>query len=1101
MLGSVGEAIDRGLNDSGGGQELYDLPPTIPQDDLGGRGLFEFSVPEDWFVEPDPNAPRGPVLPGESGPEIDPGFSRPTPEVGPGTPFSPAGIVRRQAEPVYSDLGGFHPDINTELGGNDVRRHDTQVIHDIMESGGGDSRVELALAGALLGASIFGVGMGIRPQDATRRAPSTLPHGVRPGFIGAAIGAITGAISGFFSARSLEEKFSEDLRQSPNFDDSFRGMLNEIREHAGGEIPPGMTVINASYTEDPVGLVLHNESGDDVIITPNGAPQLVTDVLRGLHRTVNFGGTPGPNQQAIIDAMTPAQRSAAGIFFRPDGEVAPFKDVVSAAIINAANGRPLTDNQTAALGLAFNNIPDPNDRRDMINTIAGGRYSRFRDEISAAVGPAMRAARDIRQEANADTSAQQYARAGINNPDAKIARLEAAGVENNAEAKFLALHAAGINNPVERIERLVAKGVRNPVQYLLNEATQKAVRQTTRALVKEVPAGTTYTTKAGRTVSAETVARNAAKNLAAGKPLTPTQQKLVRKAQVNQATRQITKQLVSSIDTSKTYATPDGKTRTAAQIAEGAARNIARGKPRTENQKALVKEARKTEERTQRLRDAGVTNAREKVKALQEAGVKKPVKAIKTLRKAGVKRSVEKVLTLKAADVKKPAAKIAKLRQAEVKKGVKKVVALKEAGVKKAVSKAIALDKAGVKKGVQKIKTLKDAGVKKAAKKVVALKDAGVKRGVQKVVKLKDAGAKKAASKVIALKRAGVKQGVKKVVALKEAGVKRATAKVLALKKAGIKDGAKRLEELKRQGVKNPMQVLLNEQPLQPLSQARSAAKKAKPKTKAASASKAAAKTVAKARTKALAAVKVKPVAKAKAKAAKAKTQAVTKARTKAQTKALTKAVTSRKTAPSKAKAVVKTQAKAAKTAKARVKQQAAPKPVKKAVAAKAKPKAVAKKRSAVQAKAAAKAPAPKKTAAKAQAKTTAKKRVVAQAKAKPSPRTTPTPKPSPVKAKSKPAPKTVAKPKPKAAPAPVKAKAKAAPKPAPKPKAKAAPAKSKPAPKPKPSPTKAKSAPKPTYTTKTGQTRTTAQVLANARRNQKAGRPLTANQRAAIGR
>jgi hypothetical protein len=67
-----------------------------------------------------------------------------------------------------------------------------------------------------------------------------------------------------------------------------------------------------------------------------------------------------------------------------------------------------------------------------------------RDNLSAAVGQAMRAARDIRREARTQTEVQTLKTAGAKRPREAIARLAAAGVTHQAAGKILRLKAAGV---------------------------------------------------------------------------------------------------------------------------------------------------------------------------------------------------------------------------------------------------------------------------------------------------------------------------------------------------------------------------------------------------------------------------------------------------------------------------------------------------------------------------------------------------------------------------------------------------------------------------------------------------------------------------------
>jgi hypothetical protein len=113
-----------------------------------------------------------------------------------------------------------------------------------------------------------------------------------------------------------------------------------------------LSVRPARYTNTPAGLTFSTDSGERYIVSPTGQAQPLAGVLQNLARTLRTGGTPGATQRAIINAMSPAQQRAAGIFLAPDGTVKPFREVLTAAVANAAAGRSLSTNQHAALGLA-----------------------------------------------------------------------------------------------------------------------------------------------------------------------------------------------------------------------------------------------------------------------------------------------------------------------------------------------------------------------------------------------------------------------------------------------------------------------------------------------------------------------------------------------------------------------------------------------------------------------------------------------------------------------------------------------------------------------------------------------------------------------------
>ena len=370
----------------------------------------------------------------------------------------------------------------------------------------------------------------------------------------------------------------------------------------------------------PIGREANNEPA---YILPTGLI-VPAPIIQNFSRTIGTGGMPGPAQRVVIDAMTPAQQRAAGIFLAPDGTVRPFREVLTAAVTNAAAGRPLTTNQQAALGLAFNGIPSSGARRDAINALAGSARGAVRDNISAAVGQSMRAARDIAREARQQTAAQQaeaqaaaLKAAGVRKPRQALARLEAAGVRNEAASKLAALKAAGVTRPVSQVERLAAQGVRNPVQRLMAQADRRDKAAATAA-------GTTVNKlRALRAAGVQQPAQKVAQLKAAG-----ARRPVEKLAQLRQA----------------------GVKRAAQKLVQLGAAGVKR-----------------PAQKIAALRQAGIKRGVQKVAQLKAAGMKRPAAKLAQLQQAGVKRRVQQLVQLKQAGVRRPAQKL--LAQAPAQRG------------------------------------------------------------------------------------------------------------------------------------------------------------------------------------------------------------------------------------------------------------------------------------------------------------------------------------------------------------------------------------------------------------------------------------------------
>ena len=360
-------------------------------------------------------------------------------------------------------------------------------------------------------------------------------------------------------------------------------------------LPPGTVILQASYTNQPVGVMLHTPESGVFVMTGTSQPKPLADVLNNLANTIRTGGTLGPNQLALVQVMTPEQRLANGIYLRPDGTVLSSAEVLSRAFTNLSAGNSLSANQQAALGAAFINIPDFGDRRDVIDelSLATGIP---RGVISAAVGPAMHAAVEIGRTARQQSETQvtqsrreTFREAGINRPDEKIARLEAAGITNNAAGKLLLLARAGVDNPVAAVERLIRQGVDNPVEHLLRQETfrQAGINRPGEKIARLEAAGITNNAE-GKLLA---LARAGVDN-----PVAEVE-RLVRQGVADpvrhllqQATPQ--NQILNVVGRDRTFTTKAGKAVDAKQVVKNALQNLDAGRPLTENQLTVLREFR-----------------------------------------------------------------------------------------------------------------------------------------------------------------------------------------------------------------------------------------------------------------------------------------------------------------------------------------------------------------------------------------------------------------------------------------------------------------------------------------------------------------------------
>jgi hypothetical protein len=445
-------------------------------------------------------------------------------------------------KPEYADLSGFHTDINPEMGGSILR----EVERIRAEEQAGKIR---------------------RAREAREREGGWLEN-----------------LPSMRALPDIDPNMPNPAEKVPQVPiPSFDLPGNPPRER--GASLEGAKIKPASYTNTPAGLTFSTDSGERYIVSPTGRAQPLARVLQNLAHKVRSGGTPGATQRAIIDAMTPAQQRAAGIFLAPDGAVRPFGEVLTAAVVSAANGRPLTSNQQAALGLAFRSMPSSGAQRDAINALAGSAKGEVRDNISAAVQQSLRAAADIERRARTQALAPALGAAGVRRPLRAVARLAAAGVKGDAAGKLLALKAAGISRPVSQVERLAAQGVHNPVRRLL---AQVARLDRTLATAAGTSVNQLRTLRAaGIQRPAQKVAQRAVNRARAGIKLTQAQRE-----QLDRLSK--TQQLSLGIFRSKGGGVVDPR-----KVAANAARNLAAGKPLNVRQNILLGQTLRSMDRNQ----------------------------------------------------------------------------------------------------------------------------------------------------------------------------------------------------------------------------------------------------------------------------------------------------------------------------------------------------------------------------------------------------------------------------------------------------------------------------------------------------------------------
>ena len=146
-----------------------------------------------------------------------------------------------------------------------------------------------------------------------------------------------------------------DQATSPSERGELLGMDVWNRQNANRFVTP----IDVPQGDENNPFVLRLAPDGTLFIETSGSePRRFTEVVQRLINTISSGGELGPNQLALVQSMTPAQRLAAGIFLSPNGSVLTPSEVTAAALINLANGNPLNANQQAALGLAFRNISE-----------------------------------------------------------------------------------------------------------------------------------------------------------------------------------------------------------------------------------------------------------------------------------------------------------------------------------------------------------------------------------------------------------------------------------------------------------------------------------------------------------------------------------------------------------------------------------------------------------------------------------------------------------------------------------------------------------------------------------------------------------------------
>ena len=127
-------------------------------------------------------------------------------------------------------------------------------------------------------------------------------------------------------------------------------------------------VISRAIAGARPGDVVHTVLGS-FVVAQDGSAVSLPSVAQNLSSIIRIGGTLGANELALVQSLTSEQRRTAGIFMRPDGTVVSGDQVINNALVNIANGNPLSANQRAALGMLFN-ATRAEDRGELVNAIA-----------------------------------------------------------------------------------------------------------------------------------------------------------------------------------------------------------------------------------------------------------------------------------------------------------------------------------------------------------------------------------------------------------------------------------------------------------------------------------------------------------------------------------------------------------------------------------------------------------------------------------------------------------------------------------------------------------------------------------------------------------
>ena len=345
----------------------------------------------------------------------------------------------------------------------------------------------------------------------------------------------------------------------------------------------GLSIVNASFVnqDQPAdGVTFSTDSGGAFVAVPNEPPRSVESILGELTRVTQTGGNLTPHQRALVQTMTPEQRRVAGIFLTPSGEVVPTTQVLLRALNNIANGIPLNANQMAALGAVFNNISDSGDRRDVITQLAQ-TTGIPRDDISAAVGPSMRALIEDQ-------------RVGIRQAEDRIAESNERAIRliRKQVVKTLGKDRTFVTENGRRvdIETVVARALRNLSEGKPLSANQRAVlaeyrRETGSTLGRRE---TAFRTPSGEIRTREKVLANALSRLRSGRRLTANQVLALRQEGIRVT--------AAGVPTQPLYMTARGGIRTQAQVLARAMERQAAGRFLTANQRQAIRRAERAGE-------------------------------------------------------------------------------------------------------------------------------------------------------------------------------------------------------------------------------------------------------------------------------------------------------------------------------------------------------------------------------------------------------------------------------------------------------------------------------------------------------------------------